>query len=154
MATLQGNALIKQALAPVAVTSDAATGSYVDYNGYNRALVICEGGLVGTGDSDDTVTFLVNRVDDIAAASAAASDHVAITAATTALGPVADTDVALGIEFIDIEFAKHSLDNGCLVVTATGSDGISAVCAATIVLYAPSGKHTDTDMTIVTPASS
>lgn len=152
--SLQGKALVKQLLAPVSVTSDGAAGSYVDYNGYNRAFVIFQGGLVATGDSDDTMTFTISKVDDIAAASAAASDQVILTAATQTLGPPASSDVVLGIEFLDIDFAAHSLDNGCLIVNVLASEGCAAACSATIVLYEPTGTHTDTAMTITVPASS
>jgi hypothetical protein len=152
--SLQGKVLVKQLLAPVSVTSDGAAGVYVDYNGYNRALVIVSGGLVATGDSDDTITLTVSKVDDIAAASAAASDEVVITAAVATLGPVADTDTALGVELIDIDFVAHSLDNGCLTIDGLASEGGAAVCSATIILYEPTGTHTDTAMTITVPASS
>ena len=101
--SLQGHVLVKPLLSPISVDSDGATGSYVDYNGYNRALIAFQSGTVGTGDSDDTMTFLVYKVDDIAASAAAASDHVAITAATQTLGPSADTDTALGMEIIDLD---------------------------------------------------
>lgn len=152
--SLQGKALVKQLLAPVSVTSDGAAGSYVDYNGYNRALVIFQAGLVATGDSDDTMTFTISKVDDIASGTAAASDQVVITAATQTLGPSADTDTVLGIELLDIDFVAHSLDNGCLIVNALASEGCAAVSSATIVLYEPNGTHTDTAMTITVPASS
>lgn len=152
--TIFGEALIQQFLAPISVTSDGATSSYIDYNGYNAALIICSGGTVGTGDSDDTVAFQVSRIDDIAAASAAASDHVAITAATTTLGASADTDTALGVEMIYLDFTEHTLDNGCLVVVATASEGGAAVCSADIILLGGSGTHTDTSMTIVRATSS
>lgn len=152
--SLQGKALVKTLLAPVSVTSDGAAGSYVDYNGYNRALVIFQGGLVATGDSDDTVTLTISKCDDVAASAAAASDQVVITAAAQTLGASADTDTVLGIELLDIDFATHSLDNGCLIVNALASEGCAAACAATIVLYEPTGTHTDTAMTIGLPASS
>lgn len=152
--SLQGKVLAKPLLYSVSVTSDGATGEYVDYNGYNRALIIFESGLVATGDSDDTMTFLVYKVDDIAASAAAASDHVAITAATQTLGPSADTDTELGCEMIDLDFVAHDLDNGCLTVIATASEGCAAASSATILLYNPTGTHTDTAMTITVPASS
>jgi len=141
-------------LNPVSVTSDGAAGNYVDYNGYNRALVIFQGGLVATGDSDDTITLTISKVDDIAAASAAASDETIITAAAQTLGPPADTNTVLGVELLDIDFVAHGLDNGCLTVDALASEGCAAACSATIILYRPSGTHTDTAMTIGVPTSS
>lgn len=152
--SLQGKVKVASLLDPVSVTSDGAAGNYVDYNGYNRALVVFQGGLVATGDSDDTVTLTISKVDDIAAASAAASDEVIITAAAQTLGPSGDTDTAIGIEFLDIDFIAHSLDNGCLTVDALASEGGAAACSATIILYEPNGTHTDTSMTIGVPASS
>jgi hypothetical protein len=154
MPRIQGNKLVKQILAPVSVTSDEAAGIYVDYNGWNNALIVCSGGLVATGDSDDTIAFQVYRVDDVAAASADSDDEVAITAGTTTLGPPADSDTVLGVEFIDLDFTQHTLDNGCLIVRATASEGGAAACSAEIILYDACGKTSDTAMTIVTPASS
>lgn len=152
--SLQGKVLVKELLAPVSVDSDGAAGVYVDYNGYNRALVVVNGGLVATGDSADTVALTISKVDDIAASAAAATDETVITAAVATLGPPADTDTALGVELIDIDFAAHSLDNGCLTIDAVASEGGAAVCSAVIVLYQPNGTHTDTAMTIIVPASS
>lgn len=151
--TFQGRHKVASLLDPVSVTSDGAAGNYVDYNGYNRAFVIFQGGLVATGDSDDTITLTISKVDDIAAASAAASDETIITAAAQTLGASADTDTALGIEFLDIDFVAHSLDNGCLTVDALASEGGAVACSATIILY-EGHSHTDTSMTITVPASS
>ena len=152
--SLLGDVLYATLLDPFAVTSDGKTGSYVDYNMYNRAVIAFHAGIPTTGDSDDTVTFLIHKVDDIAAASAAASDHVDITAATQTLGPGADSDTAFGEEFLDIDFVEHGLTNGCLNVTADASLGCVVPCSASIILYKPSGEHTDTAMTITDPASS
>lgn len=153
MQSLQGKVLPVVSLAPVSVTSDGANGAWVDYNGWNRALIICHAGLVATGDSDDTMTFLVQK-SAIAAASAAASDVVDITAATQTVGASASTDVALGAEFIDLDFRIHSLTTGALRVSATASEGCAAASAATIILYDRNGTLSDTAMTIATPASS
>jgi len=145
-----GHALLN----PVSVTSDGAAGAYVDYNGFNRALVVVQGGLVATGDSDDTITLTVSKVDDIAAASAATSDEVAITASAVTLGPPATTDANLGIKFIDLDFMAHGLDGGCLTIDALASEGGAAVCSAAIFLYNKTGETSDTAMTITAPASS
>lgn len=153
MASLQGHGLIKSLLDPVSVTSDGVAGSYVDYNGYNRALVIFQGGLVATGDSDDTVTLTISK-SAVAAATAAASDEVIITAAAQTLGASASTTAALGIEFLDIDFVAHGLTGGSLTVDAVASEGCAAACSASIILYNPTGTHTDTAMTIGVPASS
>lgn len=150
----QSRSKILPMLHPVSVTSDGATSAYVDYNGFNRALIGCQGGLVATGDSDDTLSFQLYRVDDIAAASAAASDHVAVTAGVTALGPSASSDVQLGMEFIDLDLMAHTMDNGCLVLVATASEGGAIAGSAYIELYQANGTVSDTSMTIVTPASS
>lgn len=144
---------IAQLLPPIATDSDGKTGLYVDYNGWNRATIICSGGA-GAGDSDDTLAFQVYRIDDIAASAAAASDHVAITAGTTTLGPGADSDANLGLEFIELDFVAHSLDSGCLTITATSSLGGASLASADIILYEANGAVSDTSMTIVEPASS
>jgi len=144
---------IADLLSPIATDSDGKTGNYVDYNGWNRATIVCHGGA-GAGDSDDTLAFQVHRIDDIAAASAAASDHVDITAGTTTLGPGADSDANLGVEFIELDFAVHGLDNGCLNITATSSLGGASLAAATIILQDYNGVVSDTSMTITVPASS
>jgi hypothetical protein len=155
MARIQGRSLIQQFIAPVSVTSDEAAGSYIDYNGWNNALITVQGGLVATGDSDDTMAFQLYRIDDVAAASADSDDEVAITAGIATLGPPADTDTALGIEHIDIDFQQHTLDNGCFVLRATASEGCAAAVSATIELYNANGKVSDTAWgTITVPASS
>jgi hypothetical protein len=152
--TMQGKSDVFTFLAPFAATSDGKTGSYVDYNGFNRAFIACMGGIPTTGDSDDTCAFQLHRIDDIAAASAAASDHVDITAGTLTLGPGADSDASFGIEFFDLDLIEHGMDNGCLNITATPSVGGVIPVAATIQLYNKSGKNSDTAMTITVPASS
>lgn len=151
--TLQGKVYPYVSLAPVSVTSDGANGAWVDFNGWNRALVICTAGLVATGDSDDTMTFLVQK-SDVAAAAAAASDVVDITAATQTVGASASTDVALGTEFIDLNLVVHGLSSGALRVTATASEGCAAASSATIILYDRNGLCSDTAMTVVYPAAS
>ena len=154
--TLLGKTKIMPLLDPVSVTSDGATGNYVDYNGWNYAIIGCQAGLVATGDSDDTLAFQVHRVDDIAAASAAASDHVDITAALATLGASADTDTELDLELIHLDFTQHTLDNGCLNVTATASEGGAIAGSAWIQLYGRNGAVSDTisGKTITVPASS
>lgn len=155
-ATLPGHSVTYALLDPVSVTSDGATGNYIDYNGWNYAMIGCQMGLVATGDSDDTMGFQLYRVDDIAAASAAASDHVAITAALATLGPTADTTVEGDIEIIHLDFQQHALDNGCLVLVATASEGCAAASSAFITLYGRNGTLSDTisGKTITVPASS
>jgi hypothetical protein len=154
--TLLGKTKVKSLLDPVSVTSDGATGNYVDYNGWNSALIIVQGGLVATGDSADTLAFQIHRIDDIAAASAAASDHVDITAGIATLGPAADTDTQLDFELLWLDFEPHALDNGCLNVTATASEGGAIAGSAAIQFYGKNGPLSDTDhgVTIVVPASS
>lgn len=152
--TMQGKSLVKELLSPFAVTSDGKTGSYVDYNGYNRAFITCQAGIPTAGDSDDTVSFQLYRIEDIAAASAASSDHVAITAGVLTLGEGADSDADLGVEFFDLDLVEHGMDNGCLTVICTPTVGATVPCSATIQLYNKSGVNSDTAMTITTPASS
>jgi hypothetical protein len=154
MATFQGRHLIQSILDPVSVTSDEAAGNYVDFNGYNRAFISCQAGLVATGDTDDTVSFQVLK-SSVAAATADSDDETAITAAVTVVGPPAgDSDTVLGMEHIDIDLVKHGLTSGSLIVRATASEGCAAACAASIILYDRNGIQSDTAMTIVSPASS
>ena len=152
--TMQGRSLVKELLSPFATTSDGKTGSYVDYNGYNRALITFQGGVATTGDSDDTLIFQMYRVDDIAAASAAATDHVAITAGLVTMVAASDSDADYGLGFIDLDLVAHGMDNGCLNVIATPSPGAVIPCSSVIQLYNRNGVNSDTGMTIVTPASS
>lgn len=152
--TLHNKMLVKSILDPFSVTSDGKTGDYVDYNGWNYATIVCQGGLVATGDSADTLAFQVHRIDDIAASAAAASDHVDITAAIATLGPTADTTAELGIELIHLDFTQHSLDNGCLAVTADASLGGVIAGSASIIFYGKNGALSDSDMTVTVAASS
>ena len=153
MTTFQGKHKVASVLDPISVDSDGVTGNYVDYNGYSRAFFVLGGGLVSGGDSDDTLTLTVSK-SAVAAATAAASDETVITAAAVTLGPSADTDTALGLEFIDLDLVAHGLTTGSLIVNALASEGGTAIGYADIVLYNKSGVTSDTSMTITVPASS
>lgn len=154
--TLLGKTKHMALLDPVSVTSDGANGNFVDYNGWNYAIIGCQAGLVATGDSDDTVTFQIMRIDDVAASAADSDDHVAITAAAPVLGPAADTDTELDIELVHLDLIEHSMDNGCISLVATASEGGAVACSAYIMLYGRNGLVSDTisGKTITVPASS
>ena len=151
----QGHSLILDSIYPQLASSDAVNGTALPLDGYSRALVSFSGGLVSTGDSDDLITFLVqkNIVTNIAS-DAASSDWVTITLATQILGPPATSDIPLGLEFIDLDLAEHSLSTGLLRASATGSLGISASMASQFIFYRQTGKNADSAMTITKPASS
>lgn len=154
--TLLGKTKVKSLLDPVSVTSDGAAGNYVDYNGWNFALIGCQAGLVATGDSADTLAFQLYRVDDVAASAADSDDETAITAGVATVGPSADTDTELDFELMHIDLREHSMDNGCLIVRATASEGGAIAGSAFIQLYGRNGGLSDTahGVTIVVPASS
>jgi hypothetical protein len=153
--SMQGHSLVAQSIYPQSCSSDGVTGAGLALDGYSRAFIGCFGGLVATGDSDDTVTFTVSKnIVTNVASDAASSDWVVITAATQTLGPSADTDTVIGQEFIDLDFAEHGLSTGLLRLGALSSEGCAASVTGIFQFYRETGKNGDSAMTITKPASS
>jgi len=150
--SLQGKVLVLEDIYPQNATSDGVLGKALPVNGYNRVLVHGHAGIVSTGDSDDTLTFTLQKNTSSSASTDAS--WTAITAGTIALTASADTDTALGEALIDFDLVKHGLTTGWLRLSAVPSEGGVAAVASTMIFYRPTGKHTDSGMTITVPASS
>ena len=154
--SMQGHSLIAQSIYPQSCSSDGVTGTALTLDGYDRAFIGCYAGLVATGDTDDTVTFTVSKnIVTNVASDAASTDWVVITAAAQTVGPPAgDSDVVLGLEFIDLDFTEHGLSTGLLRLGALSSEGCAASIAGIFQFYRQTGKNNDSSMTVTKPASS